>query len=277
MSRKQRYFEWFIQITIVVGLIVHLVDLHVVRERDEGALIWWLHVIDIIIILIFTIEYFVRWYLAPDRWRYPFGLMAIIDLIVILPFYLSHVLDLRSLRLIRITRVLQLLKIYRYNKAMQSFLATIRKVMPQLEVIGIVLLIVVTISSTAMFEAERDVQPDKIRHMGDAIWWCVVTLATVGYGDLTPITPLGRWIAGFTMVVGLGIFGTFISLVGSAFITAMQDEEHHSLTISKPVYRQLKAFLKDYEEPTDLEHLRHHADQAVMDYVARKKQSDLRE
>jgi voltage-gated potassium channel len=277
MSRRQTYFEWFIQLTILVGLVVHLVDLHVVQDREEGVLHSWLRAIDVIIILIFTIEYLVRWYWAPNRWRYPFGFMAIIDLLVILPFYVSHFLDLRSLRLIRFARVLQLLKIYRYNKAMQSFLATIRKVVPQLEVIGIVLLIVVVISSTAMFEAERDAQPDKIRHMGDSIWWCVVTLATVGYGDITPVTPLGRWIAGITMVVGLGIFGTFISLIGSAFITAMQDEEHHSLTLSKPVYRQLKACLKACDEPMDLEHLRHYADQAVVDFVARRRQSDLRE
>lgn len=277
MSRKQHALEWIVQVTILISLVVHLIDLHVVKDRDEGLLVWCLHAADTLIILIFTVEYFVRWYASPNRWRYPFGFMAIIDLLVILPFYLNHILDLRSLRLLRISRVLQLLKIYRYNRAMQSFLMTIRKVVPQLEVIGIVLLIVVIISSTAMFEAEREAQPEKFKHMGDSIWWCVVTLATVGYGDLTPITPLGRWIAGFTMVVGLGIFGTFISLVGSAFITAMQDEEHHSLTISKPVYRQLKATLKGSDESVDLEHLRHHADQAVMEYLARRRQNDLRE
>lgn len=277
ISRRQSYFEWFIQFTILVGLIVHLVDLHIVRDREGSVLHNWLRVIDVIIIIIFTIEYLVRWYWAPNRWRYPFSFMAIIDLLVILPFYLSHVLDLRSLRLIRFARVLQLLKIYRYNKAMQSFLATIRKVVPQLEVMSIVLLIVVVISSTAMYEAERDAQPERIRHMGDSIWWCVVTLSTVGYGDITPVTSMGRWIAGITMVVGLGIFGTFISLIGSAFITAIQDEEHHSLTLSKPVYRQLKVCLKECDEPVDLEHLRHYADLAVLELVSRKKQGDLRE
>lgn len=277
MSRRQHYFEWFIQFTIVVSLIVHLIDLHVVREKDQGVLVAVLHVLDVVIISIFTIEYLVRWYGAPNRWRYPFTFMAIIDLMVILPFYLSYLLDLRSLRLIRIFRALQLLKMYRYIKAMQSFMATIQKVVPQLEVIAIVLVLVVTISSTAMYEAERELQPDKIRHLGDAIWWCVVTLATVGYGDITPVTTLGRWIATATMVMGLSIFGTFISLIGSAFITAMQDEEHHSLTLSKPVYRHLKACLKECDEPVDVEHLKHHADQAVVDYIARKRQSDLRE
>jgi voltage-gated potassium channel len=274
MLKKLRpVFEWFIQCTILVSLVVHMIDLHVLRDRDEGALVTWIHIIDLIIIGIFTIEYFIRWYIAPNRWRYPFTLMALIDLAVILPFYLSHVFDLRTLRLIRVIRMLQLLKIYRYNRAMQSFLATIRKVLPQLEIIGIVLVTVTTISSTAMFEAERDAQPDKFQNMGDALWWCVVTLATVGYGDLAPVTPTGRWIASVTMIVGLGIFGTFISLIGGAFITSMQDEEQQSLTLSKPIYRQLRNWMRDHDEPYDVEHLRFCAENAIEEYLARKEQS----
>lgn len=270
MFKKSNAFEWFIQGTIVVSLIIHMIDLHVVRDRDNGMLVYIFHLIDMLIIGIFTVEYFIRWYWAENRWRYPFTTMAIIDLAVILPFYFSHLFDLRSLRLVRVVRMLQLLKIYRYNRAMQSFFATIHKVLPQLEIIGLVLVMVVTISSTAIYEAERDAQPDKFQSMADALWWCVVTLATVGYGDLTPITSTGRLIASITMVVGLGIFGTFISLIGGAFITAMQDEEQHLLSISKPVYRRLKAWQKEHNELVDIEHLRHHADIAVEEYINRQ-------
>lgn len=277
MSSKARFFEWFIQGTILVSLLVHLIDLHLVQEKEQGTLVSVLNSIDIVVVVIFSIEYLVRWYYAPDRWHYPLTFMAIIDLLVILPFYLGFLLDLRTLRVIRMARALQLLKFYRYSRAMQSFAATIRKVGIQLEVMGFVLAFVVLVSSTAMYEAERDVQPDKFRHMGDALWWCVVTLATVGYGDITPVTMLGRTIATFTMILGLGIFGTFISIIGSAFISAMQDEEHRSLTLSLPVYRRLKQCMKECDEPVDIEHLKHHAEQAVMDYVASKRQTDLRE
>lgn len=277
MSSKARFFEWFIQATILVSLLVHLIDLHLVQEKEQGTLVSVLNSIDIVVVVIFSIEYLVRWYYAPDRWHYPLTFMAIIDLLVILPFYLGFLLDLRTLRVIRMARALQLLKFYRYSRAMQSFAATIRKVGIQLEVMGFVLAFVVLVSSTAMYEAERDVQPDKFRHMGDALWWCVVTLATVGYGDITPVTMLGRTIATFTMILGLGIFGTFISIIGSAFISAMQDEEHRSLTLSLPVYRRLKQCMKECDEPVDIEHLKHHAEQAVMDYVASKRQTDLRE
>jgi voltage-gated potassium channel len=272
MLKKSNAFEWFIQITIVASLVVHLVDLHVVRDKDHGTIVSVLHLIDLIIIGIFTVEYFLRWYWAENRWRYPLTPMALIDLMVILPFYFSHLFDLRTLRLVRMIRMLQLLKIYRYNRAMRSFFATIRKVLPQLEIIGIVLIIVVTISSTAMFEAEREAQPDKFGTMADSLWWCVVTLATVGYGDLTPITATGRLVASITMIVGLGIFGTFISLIGGAFITAMQDEEQQSLTLSRHIYRQLKQYQMDRQEPYDIEHLKYIADHAVESYLQRKKQ-----
>lgn len=272
MFKKSNAFEWFIQGTILLSLVVHMIDLHVVRDRDNGLLVHVLHVVDMVIISIFTVEYFLRWYWAPNRWHYPFTIMAIIDMLVILPFYFSQFFDLRSLRILRMIRMLQLLKVYRYNRAMQSFFATIRKVLPQLEIIGLVLVMVVTISSTAIYEVERDAQPDKFQSMGDALWWCVVTLATVGYGDLAPVTAMGRFIASVTMVIGLSIFGTFISLIGGAFITAMQDEEQHSLTISKSMYRRLKAWQNDCGEPCDIEHLRRHADNAVEEYIGRKMQ-----
>lgn len=272
MFKKRHAFEWFILATIIVSLIVHIIDLHIVKDREAGKLVYLLSLLDIVIIGIFTFEYLYRWYKAPDRRRYPFSFMAIIDLIVILPFYMSYLLDLRSLRLLRTIRMMQLLKIYRYNRAMQSFLSTIRKVMPQLEIIGLVLLVVVTVSSTAMYELERDSQPERFNNLSDAVWWCVVTLSTVGYGDITPSTQMGRLVAGITIVIGMGIFGTFISLIGGAFITSMQDEEQQALSLSKPVYRMLRMWQKDKGEPFDMESLRHHADHAVEAYIARNKQ-----
>ncbi|HMO34651.1 MAG TPA: ion transporter [Gemmatales bacterium] len=271
MLKKSNAFEWFIQGTIIVSLIVHLIDLHIVREKDHGLLVNILHYLDLCIITIFTAEYLLRWYWSTDRWRYPFTTMAIIDLLVILPFYFSQLLDVRSLRLIRMIRVLQLLKVYRYNRAMRSFFSTIRKVLPQLEIIGFILMIVVIISSTAMFNAERDAQPDKFENMADSLWWCVVSLSTVGYGDLTPVTSTGRVIASLTMLIGLGLFGTFISLIGGAFITAMQDEEQQSLTVSKTAYILLRDWQRDNEEPYDIESLREHADKAIEEYVTRQK------
>jgi voltage-gated potassium channel len=95
----------------------------------------------------------------------------------------------------------------------------------ELAVVGFVVVIVVMFSSVAMREFEHDVQPEKFHRLSDAVWWSFVTLTTVGYGDVYPVTLGGRLIAIVTMVVGIGIFGTFISLIGSSFLTTMREEE----------------------------------------------------
>lgn len=271
MSERQRRWEWFIQAVIACSLIVHLIDLHLPRDEERAGIAHFIDWIDWIITGIFTIEYFIRWYHAPDWKRYPFTLMALIDLLVIIPFFISLFLDLRSLRLIRILRVFQLLKLYRYNKALQGFVSAFRRIVPQLQVVGVVVVIVAIIASTAMFECEHQAQADKFRHIGDSLWWCIVTLTTVGYGDLFPITNGGRWVATATVIIGLGIFGTLISLIGSAFITALQEEEHHTIYLSKPMFRQLRQSQHQREEPTDIETLRHVADEAVRQYLAKQE------
>ena len=93
----------------------------------------------------------------------------------------------------------------------------------ELSVVGFVAGIVLVASSMAMYELEREAQPEKFGHLSDALWWSFVTLTTVGYGDIYPITMPGRVVAVGTMLVGIGVLGTFISLVGSSFLTSMRD------------------------------------------------------
>ena len=176
---------------------------------------------------LFTCEYFYRWLTAKHRLRYPFTAMALIDLVAILPFYLSLMVDLRTLRLIRTLRVMRLFKLYRYNTALQNVISGFHKVKDELTVVGFVVVVVLMVSAVAIYEFEHEVQPDKFRLLSDSVWWAFVTLTTVGYGDMVPITTGGRLIAMVTMVVGIGIFGTFISLIGSSFISTMREEARH--------------------------------------------------
>jgi voltage-gated potassium channel len=178
-----------------------------------------------VIAIVFSIEYLVRWWLAPKRWRYPFGFLAIIDLLAILPLYLSLAIDLRSLRLTRTLRILRLFKLYRYNKALHYFANAFYRIKDELAVVGFVILIMVLFSSAAVYEFEHDAQPDRFRRLSDAIWWALVTLTSVGYGDIYPITFFGRIIAMFTMLVGLGIVGTFISLIGSSLLSTLREQQ----------------------------------------------------
>jgi voltage-gated potassium channel len=119
-----------------------------------------------------------------------------------------------------------------------------RKVKDELLVVGFVVLIVVLFSSMAIYEFEHDEQPDDFATLADAMWWSFVTLTTVGYGDLYPVTAGGRLVAAFTMVLGIGIFGTFISLIGGSFISTMRDEEasrHPRSSHGHPHFEQSEA------------------------------------
>jgi voltage-gated potassium channel len=114
-------------------------------------------------------------------------------------------------------------------------------------VVGFVVIIMVMFSSVAIFEFEHQVQPEKFRSLSDAVWWSFATLTTVGYGDLYPITMGGRIIAILTMIVGIGIFGTFISLVGSSFLTTMRENPPGAEARPTPKLHQAESDA-DYDE-----------------------------
>tara|TARA_B100000965_G_scaffold170629_3_gene142421 strand:+ start:57847 stop:58860 length:1014 start_codon:yes stop_codon:yes gene_type:complete len=146
-------------------------------------------------------------YTAPwqQRLRYLFTPMALIDLLAILPFYLSmfFVFDLRILRLLRLTR---LVKLGRYSRSVNLLLTVIRKEARVLFAAVSVLIIVMVLSATGMYYIEQHAQPNAFGSIPAALWWAINTLTTVGYGDVTPITPLGKLFSGIITILGVGIF-----------------------------------------------------------------------
>ena len=224
-STGKRWFESIVQLVIFYSIIGYYLE----SELSEAGYIvpgssffLWN---ERIVAILFSIEYLFRWIHSKNRLRYPFTLLAIIDLLAIVPFFATLVVDLRPLKLIRTLRILRLFKLYRYNTALQTVLHGFRKVKDELAVVGFVVIILVMFSSVAMHELEHDVQPEKFRRLSDAVWWSFVTLTTVGYGDMYPVTMGGRLIAIVTMTIGIGIFGTFISLIGSSFLSTMRENE----------------------------------------------------
>ena len=165
---------------------------------------------------IFSIEYALRWFRS-GKWRYPLSFAAIVDLLAVLPFYVGFLVDLRALRLVRTFRMLRLFKLHRYNLALRNFMSSLRGAADQAGALGVVVLFFVLLSSTVLFECEHLAQPQVFAKLSDAVWWSITTLTTVGYGDKFPITPAGRFTATVTVVFGLGVFGAFISVIGTAF------------------------------------------------------------
>ena len=126
---------------------------------------------------------------------------------------------------------------------MQGF----RQVKDELAVVGFVVIILVMFSSVAIHEFEHDSQPDKFGRLSDSVWWSFVTLTTVGYGDIYPITAGGRVIAVATMIVGIGIFGTFISLIGSSFLSTMRRDQQ---TLEQQEEEEVEQSLPEAETST---------------------------
>ena len=222
---RRRWFEVSSQLLVVYSVIVFYMEAELTgphANRAAGGFWLWN---ERLVLALFSIEYLFRWARADNRLRYPFTVLALVDLLAIGPSLLGLAVNLRALRLIRILPLLWMFKLYRYNRALATMVAGFRNVRHELAVVGFVTAMVLMFSAVAIHEFERQVQPEKFGRLSDALWWSFVTLTTVGYGDLYPVTAAGRAIAVVTMLVGIGILGTFISLVGSSLLSTMRDEQ----------------------------------------------------
>lgn len=216
---RWRIFEgtaWFL---IGYSILSYILEMELGHDSAPDQFWFWN---EAVIVAFFTVEYFVRWWESEEGWKYPITALALIDLMAILPFYLAIFIDYDSLAMLRVFRLCRMFKLVRYQPAALHLWEGLAQVKHELFIIGYVVLLVILFSSILMFEFEREVQPELFGTPTDAMWWCVVTLTTVGYGDLAPATSGGRIVAVCTMLVGLGIFGTFISLIGSSFIASMK-------------------------------------------------------
>jgi voltage-gated potassium channel len=186
------------------------------------------HAIELVSVGIFAIEYLLRVWVAPldpqyagrfGRLRYVFSLMAIIDLLAILPGLLPMVfqMDLRFIRLLRLFRLFRLFKLSRYVSSLNTFDDVIRSKKEQLGVTLVTIAMMLLVASSLMYLLENEAQPDKFPHIPAAMWYGVVTLTTIGYGDVFPITPLGKLTGGFIGFLGVGLFALPAGILASGF------------------------------------------------------------
>jgi voltage-gated potassium channel len=195
------------------------------------------HSIEVVSVAIFTVEYILRLWVAPldpqyagrfGRLRYAFSLMAIIDLVAILPTFLPMVfpMDLLFLRFLRTFRLFRLFKMSRYvesfNKLDDVFLAKREELLVSTAMIAILLLF----SSILMYLVEHEAQPDKFPSIPGALWWGIVTLTSVGYGDTYPITPLGKLLGGFTAFLGVAMFALPTGIFAAGFAEELAKRRH---------------------------------------------------
>ncbi len=185
---------------------------------------FYLSLLEITTVGIFTIEYLARVALAKRKIDYIFSFMGLIDLLAIIPFYLALYVDLRPLRLLRLLRFIRLLKLVRYNAAFSRFSRALAMAREELIIFSVASAIVLYLSAAGIYYFEHPVQPDVYRSIFDALWWAIATLTTVGYGDIYPVTAGGRGFTFIVLMIGLGLVAVPTGIVASS-LSAVRREE----------------------------------------------------
>ncbi len=183
----------------------------------------WLRCAEIFVVVVFTIEYIVRFYLGGIRFAASF--LGIIDLMAIMPFYLSLGFDLRAIRAFRLMRLVRVLKLARYNRAIARFHRAFVIAREEFILFGFVAMILLYLAAVGIHHFEHDAQPEAFASVFHSLWWAVATLTTVGYGDVYPITPGGKVFTTLLLVIGLGIVSVPAGLIASALGKAREIEE----------------------------------------------------
>lgn len=179
-------------------------------------------------VVIFTIEYIARIWVSIEspssnkaapiksRLKYILSPVSLIDFLAIAPFYLSFFFAI-DLRLLRMLRMLRLLKLTHYFKGLRLFIDVLRKELPSVGAAVVIMLVLVIFSASIIYSVEHNAQPDVFDSIPSAIWWSVVTMTTVGYGDVTPVTLLGKFISIFIMLLGVGIVALPAAMLAAKF------------------------------------------------------------
>jgi len=190
-------------------------------------------IFEIISVILFSFEYAMRIWSAIElsdvdtnrpvvnRIRYMLRPLVLIDLLSILPFYLSFFVTL-DLRFLRVLRLLRIFKLTRYSSAMSTMLGVLKEEASALSAAAFILFILLVLASSGIYLLEHDVQPEVFGSIPSAMWWSMITLTTVGYGDVVPITPIGKLFGAFIALIGVGMVALPTGILASGFANAFR-------------------------------------------------------
>lgn len=229
-SRKGKIFDYFIQILILLSLIAFTIE---TLPNNSAATVKLLNAFEVICVIIFTVEYLLRIYVAVKPFKYIFSFYGIIDFLAIFPFYLRGAYDFRVLRTFRIFRVFRALKLIRYNKALNRFRIAAKLVKEEVILFLMVTFIFIFLASAGIYYFENEAQPEVFASVLHSGWWAIVTLTTVGYGDVFPITMWGKVFTFFMLLIGVGIVTIPAGLVASGLSKAREIEEDNLIRKKK--------------------------------------------
>lgn len=222
MSKLNR-FDFFIYTLIIGNIIAMILESHVAIKLQFSA---FFRYFELISILIFSFEYFYRIVLSyrSNRWggvrAYVFSFFGLIDLVSILPFYIKEfvLLDGRFFRILRLFRLTRVLKLGRESKSLKLFIQALSGVKNELKFTLFLSILTILFSASAIYFLENKAQPEVFSSITASIWWATVSLATVGYGDIVPVTIWGKVFASIISLVGIGIVAIPTGIISASFV-----------------------------------------------------------
>ncbi|PKF60916.1 ion transporter [Psychromonas sp. psych-6C06] len=220
--RAGKIFAFTIHILILISLFSFSLET-LPNLTDTQYLI--LHMVETVIVILFTCEYLLRLYISKNKTSYIFSFYGLIDLLAILPFYLTSGVDLRTVRLFRLLRVLRIFKLLKYSKALQRFQRAFILVKEEMLLFGFVALITLYLAAVGIYYFEHAAQPEQFQSVFHSLWWALITLTTVGYGDMYPITAGGKLFTFIVLIIGLGIVAVPTGLIATALSQTRKEEQ----------------------------------------------------
>ena len=230
-----KIFDLFIMSLIAINVFMVIVDTFNIPPSVQIIS----RNVEIVSVVIFTIEYILRFWTADlidaekpayvVRIKYIFSFMAVVDLLAIIPFYLPMIIkiDLRVLRMLRIVRLFRIFKINRYTTALNTIAKVFRNKASQLISSMAIVLMLMLMASVIMYNVEHEAQPEQFKNVFQAMWWAVATLTTVGYGDIYPVTVLGKLLSAVIAVLGIGLVAVPTGIITAGF-SEIVEKEHNS-------------------------------------------------
>ena len=222
-TRRGRAFDHVVKGLILFSVLTYSIEtLPNLSERAQH----FLYALEVAVVVIFTAEYALRIYVADRKLAYVFSPLGIIDLLAILPFYiLLGGADSRALRAMRLLRIARTLKLIRYNLAVDRLLRAVVIAREEIVLFFSLTIIALFLAASGIHYFESEIQPDKFGSIFHGLWWAVVTLTTVGYGDVYPVTTGGRLFTFVILMIGMGIIAVPPGIISSALAKARQEQD----------------------------------------------------
>jgi voltage-gated potassium channel len=262
-QRAARVFSWVLTLMVLSNVMAVILESVPSIEAQYGLSLQWF---DLFSVAFFSVEYLLRIWTAADRSSqqqatetrrrlgYVFSFHGLVDLLAILPFFLQALLPGLDLRFLRIIRVMRILKLSHYSTALEDLLASIYAERDAFVSALYLLVLSILITSCLIYFAEHTLQPDKLGTIPDAMWWSIVTITTVGYGDVVPLSSWGKVIGAFTALSGIFTAALLTGIVASAFAARVRT---HELKFTTEVEELLRDGHVDAKEQRTIDHLRH--------------------